>query len=214
MNRQDILTALSDELGAIRRRFGVRELAVFGSVARDEARAGSDLDLLVTFDGKAAFDRYMDLKFFLEERFGIPVDLVTPASLRQEMRPQVERERSLSRRRESLIPAEESMNVARTLCCFALLALVSACSGCARDEEKELERHLKNLEEGTDRDRFDGSVRSLQFMGARAKPLVPRLEMLLSQRDPARRLKVGLLICILDGTNEKAVDVVAAELGR
>jgi hypothetical protein len=92
MNRQEILTALSAELTAIRRRFGVRELAVFGSVARNEARAGSDLDLLVTFEGKADFDRYMDLKFFLEDRFDMPVDLVTAGALRQEMRPQVARE--------------------------------------------------------------------------------------------------------------------------
>jgi predicted nucleotidyltransferase len=51
-------------------------LALFGSVARDEATAESDVDLLVEFEGGATFDRYMDLKFFLEECLGFgPIQL-------------------------------------------------------------------------------------------------------------------------------------------
>lgn len=50
--------------------YGVKSLAVFGSVARDEATPTSDIDLLVEFDGIATFDRYMDLKFYLEDNLG------------------------------------------------------------------------------------------------------------------------------------------------
>jgi predicted nucleotidyltransferase len=47
---------------------GVRTLYVFGSVARGEASLGSDVDLVVEFDGPATFARFMDSKFLLEEQ--------------------------------------------------------------------------------------------------------------------------------------------------
>lgn len=72
--------------------FGVRSLALFGSVARGEERADSDVDLLVTFEGPATFDQYIDLKFFLEELIGRRVDLVTEGGLREALRPAIERE--------------------------------------------------------------------------------------------------------------------------
>jgi len=73
-------------------RFGVRFLALFGSVARDEAAGESDVDVLVEFDGPATFERYMGLKFHLEDLLGRRVDLVTRRALRQELRPAVEQE--------------------------------------------------------------------------------------------------------------------------
>ena len=57
--------------------FDVRSLALFGSVARGEATLNSDLDFLVEFDGSATFRGYMGLKFFLEDLFDCPVDLVS-----------------------------------------------------------------------------------------------------------------------------------------
>jgi hypothetical protein len=44
---------------------GVAALYVFGSVARGEARADSDIDVLVEFDGPPTFARFMDLKALL-----------------------------------------------------------------------------------------------------------------------------------------------------
>jgi hypothetical protein len=73
-------------------RLGVKDIAVFGSVARDEAGPASDIDILVDFQGRADFDRYMDLKFFLEGLLQCRVDLVTRAALKPRMRPIVERE--------------------------------------------------------------------------------------------------------------------------
>jgi predicted nucleotidyltransferase len=73
-------------------RFGVKSLALFGSVVRDEARPGSDVDVLVEFDGVATFDRYMGLRFFLEDLLGAPVDLVTRKALKPRLRPYVEQE--------------------------------------------------------------------------------------------------------------------------
>lgn len=83
--RQTVLNRLRDRLDTIRG-FGVHTLALFGSVARDEATETSDLDFLVEFEGAATFDRYMDLKIFLEDLFEKPIDLVTKRSLKPQIR--------------------------------------------------------------------------------------------------------------------------------
>jgi predicted nucleotidyltransferase len=91
MNRENVLRILAASRQDLKS-FHVKTLALFGSVARDEARADSDIDLLVEFEGPVTFDRYMDLKFFLEERLGRRVDLVTRDALKPRLRPRVERE--------------------------------------------------------------------------------------------------------------------------
>jgi predicted nucleotidyltransferase len=92
MDRELALLRLAQLLPTARRRFGVRDLAVFGSVARGEASATSDLDVLVDFEGPATFDGFMGLKFLLEDTLGVKVDLVTRAALRPRLRERVESE--------------------------------------------------------------------------------------------------------------------------
>ena len=92
MNKQVILTQLTGRMEEIRQRFSVRRLSVFGSVVRGEASEGSDVDVLVVFDGKATFDLFMDLKFYLEELLGMGVDLVTDKALRPQIRRTIEQE--------------------------------------------------------------------------------------------------------------------------
>lgn len=82
--RQTVLTRLQNHRDNLHN-FGIRSIALFGSVARDEATTASDLDFLVEFEGSATFDRYMDLKFFLEDLFGKPVDLVRRKSLKPQI---------------------------------------------------------------------------------------------------------------------------------
>ncbi|MEB3231495.1 MAG: nucleotidyltransferase family protein [Leptolyngbyaceae bacterium] len=65
--------------------FNIKTLALFGSTARNEATDTSDLDFLVEFEGSTTFDRYMDLKFFLEDLFEKKVDLVTKGSLKPQI---------------------------------------------------------------------------------------------------------------------------------
>ena len=71
---------------------GVASLSLFGSVARGDSKEDSDIDLLVRFDGRASFDRYMDLKLFLEDLLGRRVDLVTEQALREEIRAHLEQD--------------------------------------------------------------------------------------------------------------------------
>lgn len=93
MNRQDaieILTRSKPELQAL---FGVKRLALFGSTSRGGAKTGSDVDVLVDFDGPATSKRYFGVQFYLEDVLGCAVDLVTEKALRPELRPYIERER-------------------------------------------------------------------------------------------------------------------------
>ncbi|HUS74240.1 MAG TPA: nucleotidyltransferase family protein [Sedimentisphaerales bacterium] len=92
MNKQAILARLAYNLEEMQRRFSVRALSIFGSVARDEATGNSDVDVLVAFDKKANFDVFMDLRFYLEELLGTGVDLVTDKALRPEIRQTIEQE--------------------------------------------------------------------------------------------------------------------------
>ncbi|OLC29679.1 MAG: hypothetical protein AUH69_05535 [Actinobacteria bacterium 13_1_40CM_4_65_12] len=94
MRRTDILNVLRQHLPMLRERFGVRELAVFGSTARDEASDRSDIDVLVTFETGAhvGFFKLAELKDFLEGALGMPVDLLTPASLHPRIRDRVLKE--------------------------------------------------------------------------------------------------------------------------
>jgi uncharacterized protein len=69
--------------------FNVHSLSLFGSVARNEATADSDLDFLVEFEGPATFRGYMGLKFYLENLFGKPVDLVIKKDLKERIKQSV-----------------------------------------------------------------------------------------------------------------------------
>ncbi len=97
MNRQAILDRLNAEAPALKRKYAVKSLAVFGSMARGDDREGSDVDILVTFEGKATFDNFMGLKLDLEDLFGRRVDLLTPNCLRDGMQSRIEKEAILVR---------------------------------------------------------------------------------------------------------------------
>ncbi len=84
MGRDEILNRLSERRSELEN-FGVQSLYLFGSAARGEETAASDIDILVEFDpdnkkiGMLAFSR---LRYYLEEILGRPVDLATPNALR------------------------------------------------------------------------------------------------------------------------------------
>jgi hypothetical protein len=91
MQRDEVLAILAQHQDSLKG-FGIKSLAIFGSVARNEARPDSDVDILVEFEGVVTFDRYMDLKFYLEDNIGTRVDLVSKRTLKAQIRPFVEQE--------------------------------------------------------------------------------------------------------------------------
>lgn len=91
MNRTQVLEHLARHKPTLVARYGITDLALFGSTARDTATANSDIDILVSFDGPATSERYFGVQFFLEDLLGRPIDLVTDKALRPELRPFIER---------------------------------------------------------------------------------------------------------------------------
>lgn len=92
MRKDEALRPLTQHKPELIRRFGITDLALFGSTARNEARPDSDIDVLVSFDGPATSKRYFGVQFYLEDLLGSPVDLVTDKALRPQLRPYIEKE--------------------------------------------------------------------------------------------------------------------------
>ncbi len=87
-------TSLLEQLATHRseiKSFGVTQLGVFGSFAKDKAiHAYSDIDLLVEFEqGKKTYDNFIELSFYLEELLGRKVELVTLQSLSKYIGPHI-----------------------------------------------------------------------------------------------------------------------------
>ena len=72
----EILSILARHKPELRGRFGVRELAIFGSYARGEATPVSDVDILVALERPLGWE-IVDLRDYLEALLGLPVDLLT-----------------------------------------------------------------------------------------------------------------------------------------
>ena len=87
MTRDDILATIRANEPRLRE-LTVRELALFGSFARDEATDASDIDFLVEFDHKT-FDNYLDTKELLEILFGRKVDLGIKSNIKPRLREQI-----------------------------------------------------------------------------------------------------------------------------
>jgi predicted nucleotidyltransferase len=77
MNRADVLRQLRAERENLRDRYGVASLALFGSLARDQAGPDSDVDLLVEFGRPITLFDLVAVQQYLERCLGVQrVDLV------------------------------------------------------------------------------------------------------------------------------------------
>ncbi len=88
MNRDDIIRTLKEREGDLRAH-GVNHAALFGSIARDEQRPGSDIDILVDLDPavvRTIYD-YASVKTYIADMFGGLVDVVDRDALRPHIRP-------------------------------------------------------------------------------------------------------------------------------
>ncbi len=92
-NIDEILDILRQNKQDLHDKFGVLDIAVFGSTARGDRLADSDIDIHVEF--KKEFERFynfMDLKFFLEEILDSKVDLGIKDSIRKELKEKILKE--------------------------------------------------------------------------------------------------------------------------
>lgn len=92
MKRRDVLNILATHRSEIESRFGVASLSLFGSAARDEAMAKSDVDILVTFTQTPGLLGFLELKAYLENILQCSVDLVTRNALKKQFRDQILKE--------------------------------------------------------------------------------------------------------------------------
>ena len=91
MRKRDAVAALRGQADEVKAR-GVTALYLFGSTARDESLATSDLDLFVDYDqgGRFSLVDLVGVKQLLEDRLGVPVDLTTRDSLDPLLRGRIE----------------------------------------------------------------------------------------------------------------------------
>ncbi len=92
MSRDELLAILRRQSRHLQAEHGVRSLTLFGSMARDEGRPDSDVDLLVEFDRPTGYFGLVRLQLFLQSLLGRAVDLGTPGSLRPGMRERIQEE--------------------------------------------------------------------------------------------------------------------------
>lgn len=90
-----VKSALRCLMPELRQKYRVRSLALFGSVARGDTHARSDIDLLVEFDDAdkpVSLWEFISLRDYLSDRLGCRIDLVEPHTLRPAYREAVLRE--------------------------------------------------------------------------------------------------------------------------
>ena len=87
LNKKGVGISLAD-IKEVVGRYGIKELAVFGSVMREDFSADSDIDLLIEFENSAIISLFdlIDIQSYFESKFKRPVDLVEPAGLRNPYR--------------------------------------------------------------------------------------------------------------------------------
>lgn len=88
-SKDQILKIIRNNQEAIRD-FGVSEIGLFGSFARDEQKEDSDIDLIVKFKhGKKSYMKFIDLSEYLEKLFNRKVDLLTEKSINRHMKSKI-----------------------------------------------------------------------------------------------------------------------------
>ena len=80
-----IFNAHLSDLGAL----GVASLYIFGSVARGNEGAKSDVDILVRFSKPVGLFEFLEVKSYLKDLPGVPVDLVTEDALKPQLRERI-----------------------------------------------------------------------------------------------------------------------------
>ncbi|RKZ25167.1 nucleotidyltransferase [bacterium] len=91
-NREELLKLLEKHMEEFKK-FGVKNLGIFGSFAKGSPGDNSDVDILVEFQpGKKTFMNFMHLAFYLEELLERKVELVTPESLSPYLKPYIMKE--------------------------------------------------------------------------------------------------------------------------
>jgi predicted nucleotidyltransferase len=93
MNREHVIATLRTHAPELRHR-GVRHAALFGSLARGEAKPSSDIDILIELEPGARIGvfGYVAITHYLADLFPVPVDVANRSTLKPHVRPSAERD--------------------------------------------------------------------------------------------------------------------------
>lgn len=93
MEKNQIILKLTENQELLNR-YGVKEVRLFGSVARDQANEDSDVDLLVEFEPTAHIGlfEFSRLRHELSQLLECDVDLVTPNALHRNLKESILKE--------------------------------------------------------------------------------------------------------------------------
>ena len=89
--RDEILKLLAREKPELKRRFRVRQMALFGSYVRGDQQAGSDVDILVDVDPSIGIE-FVSLAERIEKLLGQPVDLISKRAIKPKNLKYIEQE--------------------------------------------------------------------------------------------------------------------------
>jgi len=92
MKQEIVLQILKQKHAEMAEQFGVKFLQLFGSLARDQAKPGSDVDLLVELISPVGYFGLFASQDYLEKLLDCPVDLGTPDSLKPYLRERIKAE--------------------------------------------------------------------------------------------------------------------------
>ena len=80
LTKQDVIKILKAEQPFLKKKFGVKKMAIFGSFAKGKPTAKSDVDIFIKYEGRLGF-KFFDLIDYLEKKFKRKVDILTPAGI-------------------------------------------------------------------------------------------------------------------------------------
>ena len=88
----DIKNLITKHKAELKQSFKIKSIGIFGSYVREEAKKGSDLDVLVEYEDPPGLFEFVELKYFLSELLGMNVDLVMKSALKPAIGKQILKE--------------------------------------------------------------------------------------------------------------------------
>ena len=80
LSKREIINFIKEEKTFLKENFGVLNIGLFGSYARDQHNQDSDIDFLVEFS-KPSFDYLAGLQIYMEKKFNKKIEIVRKRSL-------------------------------------------------------------------------------------------------------------------------------------
>ncbi len=88
----EIIEILNKHKENLKEKYGVIEIGIFGSYAKDAQKESSDVDILVEFEAPVSLLKIVSLENYLSDLIGIKVDVVPKKNIRVELKDEILRE--------------------------------------------------------------------------------------------------------------------------